>query len=283
MIAMDGFTHAPVREKTGLRLENVTFSYNGALVLRDINLAVRAGEFLTLLGPSGSGKTTLLRLIAGLELPSSGQITCGGVAVNSPGKERGMVFQEYTLFPWMDLRENIALAIEKADPRLRRKERSDLAEMYLGLVGLRDQRGKYAFELSGGMQQRGAIARVLALGSPYLLMDEPFGALDPLNRMRLQDLLLGVTKNASPSKTVIFVTHDLDEALYLGDRVVILGSSPGKIIAEIPVILSRPRSRPAFFTDRRIQRLREEILGHYRHEAIEQLENQEKITTGEGI
>jgi len=266
----------------GLHLESVGFSYDKSIVLQDINLAVREGEFFSLLGPSGSGKTTLLRLIAGMEPPSRGRITCKGRLVDRPGIDRGMVFQDYSLFPWMNLGENISLAVDKAHPRTTKKERRDLSGKYLSLVGLQEEYRKYPYELSGGMQQRGAIARALALGSPFLLMDEPFGALDPVNRMKLQDLLLSITSDTSPPKTVVFVTHDVDEALYLGDRVAILGSSPGRVIAEISVGLSRPRSRQAFFADSGVRELREDILKYFRRDAIEKLELTEKIKSDGG-
>ena len=204
--------------------------------------------------------------------------------VDRPGIDRGMVFQDYSLFPWMNLAENVILAVARANPQLVKKQRRVLAGEYLDLVGLQDVRLKYPFELSGGMQQRGAIARALALGSPYLLMDEPFGALDPVNRMKLQNLLIQVWRDSSPSKTVVFVTHDVDEALYLGDRVVILGSSPGRIIAEIPVHHSRPRNRAAFFATTEFRELRDQILDYFRLDAIEQLERAERIkSNGEGI
>jgi NitT/TauT family transport system ATP-binding protein len=271
-------------EGNGLRMESVSFAYNHAPVLTDIDLEVRQGEFLTLLGPSGSGKTTLLRLLAGMEFPTSGRILCNGVQVNRPGADRGMVFQSYMLFPWMTLRENIDLAVKHTGSHLSRRERYALAEEYLGLVGLAQNTAQYPFELSGGMQQRGAIARVLALGSPFLLMDEPFGALDPVNRIRLQDLLISVWEHASPPRTVVFVTHDVDEALYLGDRVVVLGAAPGRVIAEIPVDFPRPRSRQTYLAAQRINELRNEIVEYYRNDVFDQMELEQKVKgSGEGI
>jgi NitT/TauT family transport system ATP-binding protein len=271
-------------KRSGLRIESVSFAYNHSRVLCDIDLEVRQGEFLTLLGPSGSGKTTLLRLLAGMEIPSSGRILLNSVQIDGPGTDRGMVFQSYMLFPWMTLQENIDLAISRTNGHLKKKERYVLADEYLTLVGLQRAARLYPFELSGGMQQRGAIARILALGSPYLLMDEPFGALDPVNRVRLQDLLIGVWEHASPARTVVFVTHDVDEALYLGDRVVVLGSTPGRIIAEVPIDLPRPRARQTYFSNRRINELRNVIVEHYQSDVIEQLESAERIGgNGQGI
>lgn len=266
--------------QTGIALENVSFSYDGKSVLKDINLRVRPGEFVSLLGASGSGKTTLLRLIAGLEKPETGTVFDNDEIVSSPSLHRSFVFQNYSLFPWFSLRGNIALAIKKAHPNLPRSERNALAEKHLELVGLADAVKKYPFELSGGMQQRGAIARALALGAPVLLMDEPFGALDPVNRSRLQDLLLSVWRNSeNERKTVIFVTHDVDEAILLSDRVVMLGSSPAGIIDEIRIDLPRPRSRNALTGSDHFRRLRERIQSGFRNEIARALGG---IVSGDG-
>jgi len=268
----------------GIVLDHVSFGYNGATVLEDICLDVTEGEFLSLLGPSGSGKSTMLRLIAGIETPSKGRIICRGSRVTGPGIERGMVFQDYSLFPWMNLVENIALAISKTCYTASRREQRGLAEEYLEMVGLAGLGGKYPFELSGGMQQRVAIARALALGSPFLLMDEPFGALDPINRARLQDLLIEIWSCSEPAKTVVFVTHDMDEALYLGDRVIIIGSFPGRIIDQMDVNFQRPRSRKAYLTAPQFQSLRARILDLLRHYAIARLQPDDTIRSmSEGI
>lgn len=242
-----------------LTLDAVTFAYHGVPILDDIHLAVREGEFLCLLGPSGSGKSTLLRLLAGLESPQRGAIHWWGQPIAGPGIDRGVVFQDYSLFPWFSVADNIALAIGKAYPALDKARRRALAREYLAQVGLEDAADKYPLELSGGMRQRGAIARALALGSPMLLMDEPFGALDTLNRARLQDLLLDVWLNATPRKTIVFVTHDIDEALYLGDRVAVLGAAPARVIADYPVPFDRPRDRRPLFASTLFHQLRETI------------------------
>lgn len=268
----------------GLRIRSVNFSYNGTTVLSNIRLSVQEGEFISLLGPSGSGKTTLLRLLAGLEVPLEGGITWKGHPIGGPGIERGVVFQDYPLFPWLSLADNIGLAVGKVNPRLKRAERSELAEQYLAMVGLQESGRKYPFELSGGMQQRGAIARSLALQSPVLLLDEPFGALDPVNRARLQDLLTKVWADSSPRKTVVFVTHDVGEAVILGDRVVVFGTSPGRIIAEFPVRFTRPRSRKTLFSSREFQAVQDEILELYRHDMLERLEVSDVVSgEGEGV
>lgn len=257
----------------GISAESVSFGYGGVPVLEGIGLEVQEGEFLSLLGPSGSGKTTLLRLLAGLEAPGKGRIAWKGVQIRGPGIDRGVVFQDYSLFPWMRMVDNVLLAVGKADPGGGKREHRDLAEEYLRMVGLGEAIGKYPFELSGGMQQRGAIARAFALGSPVLLMDEPFGALDPVNRAKLQDLLLEVWGGSTPRKTVVFVTHDVEEAIFLGDRVAVLGASPGRVIAEEQVPFARPRFRRGLFASREFRELQDRISGLYRADTIERLES----------
>ncbi|MGC9967353.1 MAG: ABC transporter ATP-binding protein [Syntrophobacteraceae bacterium] len=268
----------------GLVLDRISFGYNGTPVLEDICLNIGEGEFLSLLGPSGSGKSTMLRLIAGIETPSRGRMTCRGKEVTGPGIDRGMVFQDYSLFPWMNLIQNMALAISRNSPGISKREQRALAGEYLAMVGLEGLGRKYPFELSGGMQQRVAIARALALGSPFLLMDEPFGALDPINRARLQDLLIEIWSCSKPAKTVVFVTHDMDEALYLGDCVVVLGSMPGRIIGKLDVDFPRPRSRQAYLTAPEFQALRARTLDLLRHYAIERLQAEDTVKSlSEGI
>jgi NitT/TauT family transport system ATP-binding protein len=257
----------------GLRVENLFFSYGDRLTLENINLDFVEGEFVCLLGSSGCGKTTLLRLLAGLEVPGSGSIFWKGKPITGPSLERGVVFQEYSLFPWLRLRDNVAIAISKAQPSLSKNETRDRADEYLSMVGLRGAGRKYPHELSGGMRQRGAIARTLALGSPVLLMDEPFGALDPANRMRLQDLLLEIWSESSYRGTVVFVTHDVDEALFLGDQVVIMGSCPGRVIGRMKVEFPRPRRQETLVSNKEFLQIRAEISAHYQKDARQQLEN----------
>lgn len=246
-------------KRTALTLDAVSFAYGALPILEDIRFTVEEGEFLCLLGPSGSGKSTLLRLLAGLESPQRGAIRWWDQALTGPGIDRGVVFQDYSLFPWLSVTDNVALATAKANPGLTPSRRQAIAREYLAQVGLAEAADKYPLELSGGMRQRGAIARVLALNSPVLLMDEPFGALDTLNRARLQDLLLAVWQSVTPRKTILFVTHDIDEALYLGDRVAVLGAVPGRIIADRPVAFDRPRDRHRLFSSAVFHRLREDI------------------------
>ena len=269
---------------SGLRVEDLHFAYNGTSVLHDINLTITEGEFVCLLGHSGCGKTTLLRLLAGLETFSSGSLFWNGQAITGPSLERGVVFQDYSLFPWMSLVNNIALALAKSHPETGKKWRLNLAEEFLEMVGLADAARKHPFELSGGMQQRGAIARTLALGSPVLLMDEPFGALDPVNRAKLQDLVLAVWSNANPKKTVVFVTHDIEEAIYLSDRIVMLGSSPGRVIEELSVPFPRPRTRRTLTNSPGFQTFQEQIAERFRQDTLQSIEAESAVCgDAEGI
>ncbi|HEY5996236.1 MAG TPA: ABC transporter ATP-binding protein [Candidatus Deferrimicrobiaceae bacterium] len=259
-------------DSPGLEARGVSHAFRGEYVLRGIDLSIPEGEFVALLGPSGSGKTTLLRLLAGLERPTEGRILRKGRETGEPGIDRGVVFQDYSLFPWMRVSDNLTLAIRKAFPSLSRAEQRTLADEYLEMVGLAGAGSKYPYQLSGGMQQRGAIARALAIGSPVLLMDEPFGALDPLNRLRLQELLAEVRTAAQPRKTILFVTHDVDEAIFLGDRIVVLGASPGRVIADLPVSLHRDVS------------LRDRISELYREDVLHRLEEPTVVAgSAEGI
>jgi NitT/TauT family transport system ATP-binding protein len=269
--------------RPALALDGVSFGYQSATVLADVTLQVREGEFVCLLGPSGSGKSTVLRLLAGLESPREGSIRVAGLPVVGPGIDRGVVFQDYSLFPWMSLIENVALAIGKAHPALTREQRRDLAEEYLDLVGLAEARTKYPGELSGGMCQRGAIARALAMGAPVLLMDEPFGALDPVNRTRLQDLLLEVWNSSRPARTIVFVTHDVDEALLLADRVVVLGACPGRVIADLEVPIPRPRPRRQTYARSEFQALRKLVNEHLEGDVLRRLSDAEMVGEAAGI
>jgi NitT/TauT family transport system ATP-binding protein len=224
-----------------IRIENVsvTFGAEAAAVtaLKDVSLDIGAGEFVCLLGPSGCGKTTLLNAIAGFIAPTSGAIAVQGAPVTHPGPDRGMVFQEYALFPWMTVEKNIAFGLEiKGMPS---HEIAAKVDGLLAMLRLSEFRKRFPKDLSGGMRQRVAIARVLALDPPIMLMDEPFGALDSLTRRTLQDELLRIWQ--AVRKTVIFVTHSIDEAIYLGARVVVLTYRPGAVKRDLPVDLPRPR------------------------------------------
>jgi NitT/TauT family transport system ATP-binding protein len=216
----------------------------GVLALDGIDLDVASGELVCILGPSGCGKSTLLNAVAGFSLPSSGEIIAAGRRVTEPGPDRGMVFQEYALFPWMTVRSNIAFGLEM---RHEQKPRIDATVgALLEKLHLAEFADRFPKDLSGGMRQRVAIARLLALDSPILLMDEPFGALDALTRRNLQDELLRIWTELK--KTILFVTHGIEESIYLADRIVVMTYRPGRVKTIVPVPLERPRdvSSPQF-------------------------------------
>lgn len=224
------------------RIENMSFSYTkaGPPVLKNIHLTIDDGDFVCIAGPSGCGKTTLLRLLAGLALPTAGSIKMNGQTITGPGTDRGIVFQNYTLFPWMVARKNVEFGIQQAKKDLSHEEVQDIANQFLKKVKMEEDGDKYPFELSGGMRQRIAIARALAMDADTLLLDEPFGALDPKIRANLQDLLVELWDNAgNMKKTVICVTHDIDEAVRLGNRIFFMDQ--GTISNEISVDLPRIR------------------------------------------
>ncbi|MDK2890749.1 MAG: sulfonate transport system ATP-binding protein [Methanoculleus sp.] len=207
--------------------------------LAGVNLEISDEEFVCLVGPSGCGKTTLLRIIAGLETATTGGVTVDGRAVTGPDPKCGMVFQEYSLFPWRRVIDNVAFGLEMKG--VAKEERRRTADYYLELVGLSQFRDAYPYELSGGMRQRVAIARALANDPDVLLMDEPFGALDAQTRNRMQKELLSLWEQTK--KTIVFVTHSVDEAVYLSDRIVVLSPRPGSIREIIDIPWSRPRDR----------------------------------------
>lgn len=211
-------------------------------VLSDINLEVKRGEFLGIVGFSGCGKSTLLRIISGLETKSEGEIRLEGKEILGPGIDRGMIFQESRLFPWMRVEDNVLYGISKETrKKIGKKEAEALARKYISLVGLEEFSKAYPPQLSGGMQQRISIARSLIASPKLLLLDEPFGALDAITRIGMQDETLRIW--GEDKTTMLLVTHDIDEAVYLCDRVVVMSQSPGKIRKIIKVNLSRPRKR----------------------------------------
>jgi len=219
---------------------SVAFPVAGAdrLALSDVNTVIKDGEFVCLLGPSGCGKSTLLNVIGGLVDATAGSVKVGDHHVSKPGPDRGMVFQNYSLYQWMTVLENIEFG-----PRLNRwpeEKCRDVADRLVELVNLSDFAHEYPKALSGGMRQRVAIARALAMEPEVLLMDEPFGALDAQTRTRMQELLLEIWTRAK--RTVVFVTHDIEEAVFLADRILVMGTRPGRIVEEIVVDLPRPRT-----------------------------------------
>ncbi len=205
--------------------------------LTPVDFEVRENDFVTILGPSGCGKSTLLRIVAGLDQPTTGQVLLDGAPVQGPGADRGMVFQSYTLFPWLTIEQNIRFGLrERGMPEREQKERADY---FIAKVGLRGFEQHFPKQLSGGMQQRTAIARALANDPKILLLDEPFGALDNQTRVLMQELLLGIWESAQ--KTVLFVTHDIDEAIFMANRVAVFSARPGRIKTELAVDFRHPR------------------------------------------
>jgi ABC-type nitrate/sulfonate/bicarbonate transport system ATPase subunit len=228
--------------------------------LEPTNLAIADNDFVTVVGPSGCGKSTLLRLIAGLDQPTTGQVMLNGTPVAAPGPDRGMVFQSYTLFPWLTVADNIAFGLREKG--VLGEKRNQIARAWIERIGLEGFAAHYPKELSGGMQQRTAIARALANEPAILLLDEPFGALDNQTRALMQEMLLGIWERER--KTVLFVTHDIEEAIFLASRVVVMTARPGRIKADMRIELPHPRhytikTSPEFSALK--ARLTEEIRG----------------------
>jgi NitT/TauT family transport system ATP-binding protein len=236
----------------------VDLELGGRPILQRIDLAIRPGEFLCVVGPSGCGKTSLLRLIAGLFMPTRGQVFYDGKPVTGPSRELAIVFQDYgkALLPWRTVAGNISLALEAMN--VPRRERADRIAMLLAKVGLGHHAEKFPNQLSGGMQQRLQIARCLAQEPKVLLMDEPFGALDAITRQTLQDEILRIV--ADSGATAFFVTHDLEEAIYLGDRVIAMKANPGRINETFEVDLPRPRDQLSTPEMPEFLRLRRELF-----------------------
>ncbi len=229
--------------------------------LKDINLEIEKGEFVCLIGPSGCGKSTLLSVLEGLNEATSGRVLIHGKEVHGSGPERAVVFQNYSLFPWMTARNNVTFAIRESQKKVKRiskKESVETAMEFLHKVGLDGFEDKLPSELSGGMQQRVAIARALACKPEILLMDEPFGAIDAKTREVLQQLLLKLWVEDEEKKTIVFVTHDLDEALLLADRIVFM--VPKGIHSIIDVNIERPRSKESLFDNEEYRRLHGELV-----------------------
>ena len=255
-------------ERAKLSLDRVSMRFttrrgDKILAVDEVSFAVREREVAVLVGTSGCGKSTLLRMVAGLVRPTGGQITLNGRTVTGPGADRGMVFQAYTPFYWLTVQQNVefGLRIKGAPPA----ERTEVARHFIGLVGLSGFERVYPKELSGGMQQRVAIARALANDPEILLMDEPFGALDAQTRVIMQELLLKVWEESH--KTILFVTHDIDEAIFLGDRVYVMTARPGRIKKVLDISLPRPRTLEVL-TSEPFMALKREVLDLIREETL---------------
>ena len=247
--------------------------------LHDVSFGVGAGEFVSVIGASGCGKSTLLSVLEGLYQAADGTVEIDGSALHGTGKERGVVFQHYSLFPWMTTRSNIAFGIKQTRHDLSRKERFRIADEFLGKVGLAEFGKKYPSQLSGGMQQRAAIARALAMNTEILLMDEPFSAIDAKNRINLQELLLTLWEGDSPDKrkTVVFVTHDIDEAILLSDKVVVLTAHPGTVNEIVEVPFDRPRNRAELVKTEDYGKFRNRLLSLLYQDVAERIGGEEVV------
>jgi NitT/TauT family transport system ATP-binding protein len=235
--------------------------------VKETSLDILPGEFVCLLGPSGCGKSTLLNSVAGYVNPTTGQVLVDGEVITKPGPDRGMVFQQYSLFPWKTIHDNIAFGPQLAGHSP--TECSSIANTFLGMIGLSKYANSYPSELSGGMQQRVGIARALANYPRVLLMDEPFGALDAQTRLMMQESLLTIWDEFGI--TVLFVTHDVDEAIFLADRVLVMSASPGSIMADFKVPIERPRD-PGVATSASFVELKKECLSYIRAESLKAFE-----------
>ena len=238
-----------------LELHNVSKGFGGPTVLSNVNLTIERGEFVAIVGYSGSGKTTLISMIAGLQKPDAGTVKLNDLEITEPGPDRGVVFQNYSLLPWLTVFENIALAVEQVFPNYAPEKKRQHVEKYIAMVNLTPARDKLPRQLSGGMRQRVSVARALAMDPQILLLDEPLSALDALTRSTLQDEIERIWE--ADKKTVVLITNDVDEALLLADRIIPLTPGPGATLGDsVNVALARPRDRKALNHDPEFKRLR---------------------------
>jgi NitT/TauT family transport system ATP-binding protein len=261
-----------------IELRDLSLTYMGKTefsVLRHIDAAIEDGSFVCIIGPSGCGKSTLLSVLEGLLPPTSGEVLIDGQAVSGTGVERAVVFQQYTLFPWMTAKQNVIFGIKQIRQDISRQYLEAIAVEFLEKVGLSGFMDKLPGELSGGMQQRVAIARALAVNPKILLMDEPFGAIDAKTRLILQEMLLDLWASEEPKKTVVFVTHDIDEALLLSDKIIFM--KPGQNLQEIPVDLPRPRNKETLFDNEDYRRIRSSLVDLFYHNVTEQIGGKEVV------
>lgn len=244
---------------TLLELKNVHKSYGSTSVLSDINLSINEGEFVAIVGYSGAGKTTLISMLAGLVKPDAGSITLAGEPICGPSPDRAVVFQNYSLLPWLSVFENILLAVEQVFPKWTRQQRMDHVNRYIAMVNLTAAKLKKPSELSGGMRQRVSVARALAMDPRILLMDEPLSALDALTRATLQDEVERIWSR--DRKTVLLITNDVDEGILLADRIIPLSAGPGATLGPaVNVTLERPRDRKAINHDPRFKEIRNQVI-----------------------
>lgn len=248
--------------------------------LLDVNLNIEDGEFVSLIGPSGCGKSTIIDVVSGLKSPTKGSVMVNGSPVKGPGTDRGVVFQDYSLFPWMTTFENISFAIEHTKKAKDHRSIDEKAHKFLKLVGLEKFKDAYPNNLSGGMRQRAAIARMFSIDPKVFVMDEPFGALDSFNRSNMQDLLLQLWSKGEQQKTVLFVTHDVDEALLLSDRIAVMTPSPGKIHEIIDVPFPRPRHRKTLSVNSDYNSMKAYLLSILHGGTSEDADNQENQIKG---
>lgn len=243
-------------------VNDLSFSYDNEMVLNGIDMEIEAGSFVCLLGQSGCGKSTFLRLLAGLEKPNSGEILVNNEPIIKAGMDRGVVFQDYGLFPWMSVGENITIALKQKFKNMTAEERKAEALKRMSDVELDESNfDKLPKELSGGMKQRCAIARAFSIDPPILLMDEPFGALDAVTRSKLQDLILKLwKKETSKGKTIFFVTHDVDEAIFLATDIFVLGQSPSKIIYRYSFEKEKNMDRKTLYENQKTLQLRNTLI-----------------------
>ena len=242
-----------------LELNNVSKSFGGAPVLKDINLSVEKGEFVAIVGFSGAGKTTLISLIAGLLKPSNGSLKLNDLEITGPGPDRGIVFQNYSLLPWLTVFENILLAVEAVNPNWSAGKRKEHVERYIAMVNLTPARNKLPSELSGGMRQRVSVARALAMDPQILLLDEPLSALDALTRATLQDEIASI--RTQHQKTILLITNDPDEGILLADRIIPLTAGPGATLGpEITIDIPHPRDRKTINHSARFKEIRRELI-----------------------
>ncbi len=254
-----------------IKLEHVTLTYKDKQdrfnAFEDLNLAIQPGEFVCLIGPSGCGKSSLLSIIEGLKKPTAGSVYIDGEKIEGPSSDRGVVFQHYSLFPWLNALDNVVFGMRQSGIKGKKKELRSIAADYLDQVGLGGAKEKYPFQLSGGMQQRVAIARVMASHASIFLMDEPFGAIDPKHRGELQQLIIRLSKEHG--KTVLFVTHDVEEAILLGDRILFMNEK--SIKADIPVEISRPRKKERLLGSEEFGRIYKRLMQYFYQEVAEKI------------